>query len=145
MDHEAWRDWGLRHLGDARTAGRADLYRTVDAFRGLSPYDQHGWYRASKSMINMLFWATDLLAGPEGGVAEDAVPLAVFADRLAVYRRLADAMIRELDTYDAAYQREFDVKGPPELLETVRDRATAFRATIQQVIDAAPPGLIRDA
>lgn len=145
MDHNEWVRYGIEHLHDAKTAGRADLYGTIDRFRGLSAYDHHAWYKASKSMINALFWSFELVSG--AGLAPGEITLSPgdFADRLAAHRTLADLMIKDLDRHAEEYQQEHDVKAPPDLLSTVRDRTAAFRATIQHVIDKAPSGIFRRA
>lgn len=143
MEHGEWVRFGLRHLREARAATRVDLYKAIDGFRGLSPYDQHAWYLASKGMINALFWAYDTIPGPGLDPDGETASPGDFADRLAAHRALAEVMIRDLDRYAEDYQREHDVKGPPEPLETVRARVTAFRETVRHVIDQAPGGIFR--
>lgn len=138
MDRFEWLEFAVKHLRAAHKTAQIGLHESQEAFRGLSPYDRHDWYIAAKGMINAITYCSEMVSESNWLAPDDSSSPAYFIQKLEVYMKLADSMIKDLDGYAEDYQREFEVHGAPELLSNVRDRVMVFKLSVDEAMAKAP-------
>jgi len=111
----------VEYLRAAHNTAKTGLHESQEAFRGLSPYDQHEWYIASKGLSNAITCCSEIDSESNFLAPDDSRSAAYFIQKLEVYANLAGSMIKDLDGYAEGYRQEFDAHGAPELLSKVWD------------------------
>lgn len=141
VDRKEWILFASEQMHDWGKCARIETGRTLDSFRGLSPYDLHEWYIASKSIVNTLYWLYGSVNASNWLEYDDVPSPAYLIRKLAAYRALIKTMLQDLEGHCDNYQVEHDVKAGPELLIAVQSHATAFLTRIEFIINQAPAEL----